>query len=143
MNIRLIEVKDAPAIAQLMTQLGYITTEKQMQDRLNKLKHHEDYEGIVAEQDGTIVAFVGLHDGLLFKDDQSYVRVIAFVVDETCRGQGIGTALLKEVERWAKQKGATSVTLNSGNRTERKDAHHFYIERGFQPKSTGFVKKMK
>lgn len=32
--------------------------------------------------------------------------------------------------------------LNSGNRSERINAHKFYLKRGFEGKSTGFVKTL-
>jgi len=61
-------------------------------------------------------------------------------VDTHYRKQGIEEKLMVEVEKWAGKQGANKIVLNSGNRTERKDAHHFYTKRGFDGKATGFYK---
>jgi GNAT superfamily N-acetyltransferase len=48
---------------------------------------------------------------------QPRVFVEALVVAERYRRQGIGTALMKETERWARQEGATSVSLRTNLRS--------------------------
>ena len=54
---------------------------------------------------------------------------MALVVDERCRGRGIGAALMSEVERWARERGA--VKLRVGSRTTREGAHRFYEREGY------------
>jgi GNAT superfamily N-acetyltransferase len=54
----------------------------------------------------------------------------------------IGKKLMEETENWARKQGAISIGLNSGNREERKNAHQFYLQMGYQEKSKGFVKKL-
>ncbi|MDQ0270565.1 hypothetical protein [Cytobacillus purgationiresistens] len=41
-----------------------------------------------------------------------------------------------------KRSGAEAIALNSGNREERKAAHQFYKDNGYEIKSSGFVKKL-
>ncbi|MFD2444155.1 GNAT family N-acetyltransferase [Bacillus sp. CGMCC 1.16607] len=65
----------------------------------------------------------------------------AFVVDSAYRGKGVGRKLLQEAESWAVEQGAIEIGLNSGNREERKIAHQFYFNMGYEGKSTGFSKK--
>lgn len=52
------------------------------------------------------------------------------------------TLLLNESEMLATQLGCKAITLNSGNRTERDNAHKFYKRNGFENKSSGFAKSI-
>jgi GNAT superfamily N-acetyltransferase len=85
---------------------------------------------------------IGLCTGILYNKDGLYARIIAFVVDSNYRNKGIGKLLIKEAERWARNQGADSIALNSGNRPERKDAHQFYKRMGYVEKSIGFAKSL-
>jgi GNAT superfamily N-acetyltransferase len=68
------------------------------------------------------------------------VHVENIVVDEACRGQGIGKMLLDEAERIAKEWGAEQFNLwcwefNDG-------ARRLYEARGMHPQRTVLVKKL-
>ncbi|UYZ15549.1 GNAT family N-acetyltransferase [Brevibacillus sp. WF146] len=62
--------------------------------------------------------------------------MVALVVDSKIRNQGIGKMLVNEAEKWAKEQGAISIGLNSGNRKERQNAHRFYVSVKSYPPST-------
>lgn len=83
---------------------------------------------------------IGMILGFPYEKNDNYVRIVALVVDSIYRKQGIGENLIEKAEEWAKEQGANGIVLNSGNRRERIDAHQFYLKRGFEGKSTGFVK---
>ena len=80
--------------------------------------------------------------GYSFEHDDCYIKIAMLVVDEDYRGKGIGKILIQEAEKWAKLRDITTITLNSGNREERKSAHDFYQHLGYLPKSIGFVKEL-
>ncbi|WP_267879771.1 GNAT family N-acetyltransferase [Pontibacillus marinus] len=63
-------------------------------------------------------------------------------MDTNYRRKGIGKILIEEVESWAEKQGAIAITLNSGNRSERAEAHQFYSSMGYTSKSIGFGKKL-
>ena len=78
---------------------------------------------------------------------QDYIRpgVILYVtyvaVSEACRKQGIGKALLAEVERMCHDLGATAIELTSAN--FRTAAHAFYESIGYtKKKTTVFIKEI-
>jgi GNAT superfamily N-acetyltransferase len=75
-----------------------------------------------------------------FEQNGKYVRIVPFVISSSFGNKGIGKQLLKAVEDWANKMGATSIFLNCGNRDERKQAHKFYQNCGYQIKSPGYVK---
>jgi len=55
---------------------------------------------------------------------------------------GIGKLLIRESAPWARDQGADSVVIASGNREERMVAHAFYQKAGYAIKSSGFFKPM-
>jgi len=50
-------------------------------------------------------------------------------VDESCRSQGIGSALLRAAETWAREHGLTRMRVNSNVIRER--AHRLYLREGY------------
>lgn len=140
--IRDTTIADSEAIAALVTQLGYPTLPTEMQMRLARIADFADYKTIVAEIDNHVIGFAGLMKGWYMEHNDSYVRVLALVVDQDHRNRSIGKQLLEACEEWAVNKGAKTILLNSGNREERINAHIFYQKMGFTVKSSGFVKSL-
>lgn len=131
---------DVPALALLMNELGYPTTETEMQTRYETFSSHADYTTWVAVYNNQVVGMIGLLRSFYFEKNGIYVRVGALVVNKEYRKMGLGKALLQKSIDWAIELGAQQVLLNSGNREERRNAHAFYQNQGFEPKTTGFVK---
>jgi GNAT superfamily N-acetyltransferase len=131
---------DVPALALLMNELGYPTTEAEMQTRYDLLKSHADYATWVAVCNNQVAGMIGLLRNIYYEKNGIYIRVGALVVYKEYRKMGLGKALLRKDIDWAVELGASQVLLNSGNREERRDAHAFYQHLGFEPKTTGFVK---
>ncbi|ENH96047.1 histone acetyltransferase HPA2 [Gracilibacillus halophilus YIM-C55.5] len=142
MDIREASINDVPDLVLLMEQLGYPTSIDKFKIRLKTITANLNYHTLVAEMDGKIVGMAGLCTGLFYEYDGSYVQIVAFVVDIDYRRKGIGKKLIKEVECWAKNQGAITVSINSGNRKEREAAHHFYTSMGYEAKSIGFNKSL-
>jgi|SRR5699024_3333305 len=111
-----------------------------MQSRFSKISSNSLYNTQIAEENGVIVGMVGMMLGFHYEKNENYIRIVALVVDSEYRKQGIGERLIEKMEEWAKEQGANKIVLNSGNRSERNDAHHFYVRRGFEGSATGFYK---
>lgn len=142
MKIREACSSDVPQLANLMGQLGYSTSVEQMRRRFEMISAEPSYHTLVIEVEGKVVGMSGLCKGIFYELDGIYVRIVAFVVDDTYRKKGLGKLLLAESEKWARSKGAVGIALNSGNRTERMAAHAFYKAMGYRGKSTGFAKEL-
>ncbi len=69
-------------------------------------------------------------------------NILGIAVDADFRRQGIGSALLKRAEEWARENGASSMRLNSGE--SRKQAHEFYRAQGYidDKKQLRFIKEL-
>ena len=140
--VRPAEPSDMAAVAVLMEQLGYQTSVDDMEGRYAVIGQHPDYATLVACSHVGVVGMIGLVRFFPFEANGCYVRIGAMVVSTASRARGIGTKLMEEAQRWALQRGATYMSVNSGNRAEREGAHAFYIKMGFDPVSTGFKKQM-
>jgi GNAT superfamily N-acetyltransferase len=138
--IRLVTDADVPALALLMNELGYSTTEDEMQSRYDLLRSHADYATWVAVCNNQVAGMIGLLRNIYYEKNGVYIRVGALVVHKEFRKMGLGKALLQKATDWAIELGAGQVILNSGNREERKDAHAFYEYLGFESRTIGFVK---
>ena len=69
-------------------------------------------------------------------------NILGLAVAADFRRQGIGSALLKRAEVWARENGASSMRLNSGE--SRKQAHEFYRAQGYtdDKKQLRFIKEL-
>ena len=69
-------------------------------------------------------------------------NILGLAVAADFRRQGIGSALLKRAEEWARENGACSMRLNSGE--SRKQAHEFYRAQGYtdDKKQLRFIKDL-
>lgn len=69
-------------------------------------------------------------------------NILGIAVAADFRRQGIGSALLKRAEEWARENGASSMRLNSGE--SRKQAHEFYRAQGYtdDKKQLRFIKEL-
>jgi ribosomal protein S18 acetylase RimI-like enzyme len=132
---------DAPAIAALLTQLGYPPTPDEARDRLAALNARGGFDRvIVAEREGQVVAVMTLHLTPELHRPKPLGRVTALVVDESVRGRGVGAAMMAEAERIFRAEGAGLVELTSNMR--RVDAHRFYERLGYQRTSFRFAKEL-
>jgi len=123
-------MKDAAALARLSTQLGYPVAPEQVVARLQGILRDPNAAVFVAElASGGVFGFVHLmHQQTLECDPR--VEVAALVVDEDCRGQGVGRALMARAEAWARERGCRFVNLRS--KMSRAAAHTFYASLGYE-----------
>ena len=142
---RLFEEQDLIKIKELLIlyeDLGYPTITEDLVNRLKKIYSHEDYYLLLLIKDDVIIGLSGMCKMLFYEKNGEYMRLLAFVINSSYRGKGYGTLLLKESEMLAIQLGCKTITLNSGNREERDNAHSFYKSNGFVNRSSGFSKSL-
>ncbi|MDK9864839.1 MULTISPECIES: GNAT family N-acetyltransferase [Staphylococcus] len=142
---RLFEEKDFNKINELLVlyeELGYPTTAEDLFNRLKKIYSHEDYYLLLLIKDDVIIGLSGMCKMMFYEKNGEYMRLLAFVINSNYREKGYGTLLLNESEILAIQLGCKTITLNSGNREERDNAHSFYKNNGFENKSSGFSKSI-
>src|SRR5207244_8272250 len=87
--VRPMRIDDAQAVATLATQLGYPSNEAQLAERIPRLLGLGDAAAMVAEDAGAVVAWIHVELRRTLVADHE-AQVMALVVDERCRGRGIG-----------------------------------------------------
>ena len=140
--IREFQMADVSYLTDLTNELGYDTTVDQMAEIMNCITKLENYWTFVAITNDRVVGYIGLNKNYFWEQDGYYLRVQALVVNNKFRHLGVGQKLMDSAEHIAKQIETKIIILNCGNRDERKYAHKFYAKLGFEPKSTGYVKRL-
>lgn len=139
-TIRQAELADAPAIASLVTQMGYPASTREMTGRLKMLLSLPEYLTLVAEDKGIVVGLVGAYMGYSFEMSGMYGRLTTLVVDERYRGYGIGKHLIKKIESSLKDQGAVLLVVTSSS--HRRKTHHFYRYVGYEETGLRFTKRL-
>ena len=132
LTIRDAEARDAGAIAALLGQLGYPADATALPARLERLQIVGD-RVVVAERDGALVGLAQLHVSPTLEYERPAAKLAALVVDQAHRGQGVGRALVEELEAEARARRCELLSLTTS--AGRDDAHAFY--RGIGLKETG------
>jgi GNAT superfamily N-acetyltransferase len=139
MILREAALADVPALVPLMATLGYPTDEARLRRGFAAILADPSYRTVLAEDEGAVVGLVGMRSGLRYEAG-AFVQLAALVVADGHQGRGVGSALVGEVEAWARAQGAELITLNSGH--HRSDAHRFYEGLGYQATGLRFSKRL-
>ena len=127
--IRVAGHSDAQYIAELTAQLGYDVTVSSVTERLSRILSRQDQLFVVAEIDRRVVGW--LHAAISeYVESGAFVVIGGLVVDRSHRRAGIGRALMKHGEEWAKKQGCSVVRLWSS--AVRSESHRFYERIGYR-----------
>ena len=140
LTIRVAEMNDAAALAQLMCELGYETTNSEMQIRMERIAADECYRTFVAVLDGKVCGMIGTLTCPSYEHNDPGGRILALATLDTMRRRGIGRALIATAEKDFAQRGIRRVALNT--RLAREDAHKFYESLGYERNGWRFVKQL-
>jgi predicted N-acetyltransferase YhbS len=140
-TIRVAAPSDAPTLCELLEQLGYPATESEIPGRLAAFASFPNAAAFVATNGfGEVVGLVTAHLFPSVHDNDPVAWLTTLVVLEDAREAGIGSALVRHVERWAAQKGVRRISVTSGN--QRKATHAFYEKRDYENTGLRFGKKL-
>jgi ribosomal protein S18 acetylase RimI-like enzyme len=124
---------DVSAVHRLIGQLADAPDEAAFRTRFEHVLATDDHRIIVADVDGKVVGILHMFERpALEKPCEAIVQ--ALVVDSEARSIGVGEALMREAEAWARSRKLPSVSLYS--RVDRKRAHAFYERIGYRIKAT-------
>lgn len=141
MRIRSARPADAAAVGELLHQLGYPQADTEATAaRIQAWADDPSGEAYVADGGGDVLGVVAVHVAPFFERTGFWGRVVALVVSDRARRQGIARQLVAEAEAYARKRGCTRLEVTSNDR--RQDAHEFYRNYGFTDqtgKSTRFL----
>ena len=128
-EIREAVISDAEAIYILnRDELGYDYPLEQTKEKLANLLSSKTDKIFAAAVGGRVIGYIHASDyDVIYAPHMKNIMGIA--VAEEYRYNGIGSALLRAVEAWAKEAGACGVRLCSGE--SRTGAHEFYRHCGY------------
>lgn len=131
-KIREANFDDVEQIRLLSDELGYPSTQDEIQNRLEKmLKSGTDKIFVSVNDDETITGWIHVF-GAMRLESGSFAEIGGLVVSTEYQNKGIGKALVNAAEKWAEENGYPKIRIRS--RTERKDARRFYEREGYQVK---------
>lgn len=141
MTVRKFKNSDIKQIYKLLiSELGKEISLTDFETNVLNMSANDDYQIFVAEKNREAVGFIGVHFGFAFEVSGKIMRIIALAVSADEQNHGIGTCLIECAEKYALEKGAELIGVNSG--LMRKAAHTFYTNRGFTKKGYSFVKNL-
>lgn len=127
--IRQAEITDAEDIYYInKTSLGYDYDLHKQKNNLESVLNDKTQVIFVAVLGNKVVGYIHLTSYDVIYTD-TYKNCLGLAVDDDYKRMGIGSALLKQGEMWAKENGAIGIRLCSG--IERENAHKFYKSQGY------------
>jgi len=130
MRIRPARSADAPAVGELLNQLGYPQDGRESTAaRMRAWLDDAASASFVAEVQGEIRGVIAVHLCPFFERDGAWGRIVALVVAEEARGGGVGSRLVAAAEAFAAERGCLRMEVTSADR--RADAHRFYRRLGY------------
>jgi GNAT superfamily N-acetyltransferase len=132
---------DSTSIAELLSELGYPTTELDMRARLAAIEADPNYRTFVVQVAETVVGVAGVGLAPFYERNGTYGRLLVLAVRGAHRRHGLGRALVEAAETRAASRGADVMVVNSGH--HRKNAHQFYESIGYASTGLRFVKQLR
>ena len=112
-----------------------------MAARLRSIGTRPDHAVLVAADGPRLLGWVHVFVTRLLETD-ARAEIGGLVVDEACRGRGLGKALVRSAEAWARSYGLRLLRVHSNVTRER--AHRFYEREGFreEKRQTVFTREL-
>ena len=111
------------------TSLGYDYDLEKQKAKIQAVLNDSTQVIFVAETNNRVVGYIHLVNyDVIYADN--FKNCLGLAVDNDYKRNGIGSALLKQAEIWAKENGAVGIRLCSG--VEREKAHQFYQSQGYE-----------
>lgn len=136
--IRSVAPGDYQYISVLSRELGYEFPLEKVESRIRYITENTKDIILVAEINGEVAGYIHASPyELMFSEP--IMNIVAFVVNTTYRGTGIGHRLLAQMERLAQENKFTMIRLTSA--MHRTHAHQFYDAHGYTGCDVKFFKK--
>ncbi len=151
MSIRLAKPADAPAVENLLQQLGYSGTSGFLAQRLEKMLDDPDERVLVyeappdaargrASAQPEVVAIVSLHFIPQLALAGDFARISYFSVDDRFRSKGIGQEMEEHIVALARERHCDRIEVHC--HWQRGDAHRFYFRQGYEEAPKYLIKRL-
>jgi GNAT superfamily N-acetyltransferase len=151
MSIRLAKPADAPAIENLLQQLGYSGTGGFLVQKLERMLDDPDERVLVyeapldaahgeASAQPAVVAIVSLHFIPQLALAGDFARISYFAVDDRFRSKGVGRQMEKYIVALARERHCDRIEVHC--HWQREDAHRFYFRQGYEEAPKYLIKRL-
>jgi GNAT superfamily N-acetyltransferase len=125
-ELTMVELPDARA---LLRELGYDIPADELSRRMESVILREDHAvWLACDGDGTALGLIHVYErAALEKPVEAYIQ--SLVVSANARRTGVGAALNKTAEDWARDRGLLTISLHT--QMHRNDAVAFYTREGY------------
>jgi PhnO protein len=130
------EAGDAESVCQLIDELGYRRTAREVDSWIEGLDAADRQTALVACIDGVVAGWIEVSIELRLQSPP-FALIGGLVVADGMRNRGIGRFLCQAAEEWARGRGMNKVRVTS--RSTRADAHRFYLRDGYEAVKTSMV----
>lgn len=128
-------ISDLAEVGNLAEQLGYPSALDDLKNRFHEIEHSSDYALFVARSESDkVIGYIQVNRESRTLLAGPRADVAGLVVDKNERSKGIGAALLKQAEIWAKENQLPLVRIRSN--IKRNEAHRFYQKNGYEIKKS-------
>jgi len=115
---------DAPAIATLLTELGYPTDAAAVPKRIASVVENGGAVLLAVASAGPPLGLMCLDRHFALHSAAPIAYITALVTSPAARRRGVGRALVAAAKQWALQQGCARISVTSAE--HRADAHAFY-----------------
>ena len=131
---------DEARIAELLAELGYPSAPADIPQRLAAVERDDGVVFVAVDEHRGIVGVGSATSFATIHADARTAYITALVADERARGRGIGRAIVAAIEAWARERGATRLSVTSAE--HRAGAHEFYPRIGFPYTGRRFTRSL-
>jgi len=143
-TVRVAEPGDAAQVAALLAELGYPDNRTEdVRRRLAMWEREAACRALVAERQGQVAGVIAVAAIPYLEREGRRGRIVALVVSEACRGQGIGRRLVDAAEKAAGELDCIAMEVTSSR--SRAQSHPFYRNLGYEDgdgRSARYVKDL-
>ena len=126
-RIRKAEQGDTEAIVLLTRELGYTSTKKEVEKKLQIILENPEQGVFVAETEEIIGwMYIALIQAL---EGKPFVEIRGIVVKEIHRGKGAGTKMIQTAEKWTRETGIDRLRIRTN--ITREGTREYYRNMGF------------
>ncbi len=140
-TIRRATVNDVEGLSHLISVLGYSLAVPEMAQRLEAYDTDASRVFVAVHASGGLAGFLSFHATPLFHETGFLGRITAMAIDPAHQRRGVGTALVRAAEDFARSSGCLRMEVTSCDRRE-KDAHVFYAGLGYASDCRRFLKRL-
>jgi len=135
-RFRTVTDSDRPGILAIARQLGYAASEQTVSDLLDLVLKKENQQMVIADDGKHLLGYI--HLSCNYTNESSVrVDIAASLIPDAFRGKGIGSAFIKEAEKWSRGRNIKIMSIRRN--LIRNEAIPFFNHHGFKTDLSGEI----